>query len=171
MRNNRLLQWSLAGVLGLSLLPMAANAQIVQEVLVGQPAPTVTLPANRVDAGQHILFRVINPGAGVANFTVPELGINHPVAGASERTFFVDMSNVMDRQIAYGIQGPGGTQLASGTIINEDYLLPEATSLALARIINYSTAYSAPIDPEPLYRERPVALPQPPSRRVIRGFW
>lgn len=163
--------FALAALISLCI-PMAAQAQIVQEVMVGQTvAPTAaTVPAVKVDAGDHLFFRVLNPTGGPVAFSVPELGINHAVPGFSERTFFIDTSMLADPQIPYVVQGPGGTQLASGVIINEDALIMSQASTALATILNptYGTAYSAPIDPEPQYMERPAAAP---ARQMIRGFW
>jgi hypothetical protein len=158
---------ALAAVIALTL-PLAAQAQMVQqEIMVAQPTGNVvSIPDNRVDAGQHLLFRVVNPTSQVATFAIPELGISYGVAPNSERTFFVDMANVHDQSIAYSVTGPNGQQIAAGNIINEDYFTTGSTT-SLASIINYSTAYNAPADPEPAYyTERPVS-----TNQSIRGFW
>lgn len=165
--------WIKSGLALMSLLGLCmpmAQAQVVQEVIVGTTpsAAAVTTTGNRVDAGQDVLFRVINPTARQVNFTIPDLGISYPIPAGTERTFFLNMGNVLQRQVAYRITDPAGTQLAGGVLVNEDfYTAADATALALANIINYSSAYSAPIDPEPEYiDERPAVYQQP-----VRGYW
>lgn len=164
---------ALALTLGLAM-PMAAQAQVVtqQQMVQSTTAPVVTTTSvGRFNAGEHLYFHVVNPTAGPVHFQIREMGINYPVPAYSDRTFFVDTSNVLDREIAYAITGPDGTtQLASGVVINEDYLAPSGTAISLEHIINYSTAYSDPIDPEPDYVERPVALPRS-NGQTIRGYW
>jgi hypothetical protein len=156
----------LAVVLTALCLPLAVQAQVVMPS-ANTMTPMVT--GQRVDAGQRVLFRVVNPTGAPVNFTMADLGVNYPVPANSERTFFLDMTNVTDRpQVAYAVTGQGGTPIASGAITNDDYLMGTSSSaVALQGLMNYSTAYSAPIDPEPLYYEqRPVSRPVP-----VRGYW
>lgn len=159
-----ILSLALAGCLAMSLaLPMAAQAQGIQEIVVAAGARQV--PAQRVNAGDHVLFRVENPGNEVIYFRIPEVGINYPVAPGCKKTFFLDMQTVDAQRLVYGLTTQSGQQIAGGVLLNEDAMLSDATTVALSNIINYSTAYSAPIQPEPQYRERPVARP------VWRGYW
>ncbi len=160
---------ALAALIGLCA-PLTANAQMVQEVIIGQQAPaTATTPGVKVDAGTQLFFHVVNPTNGVATFSIPDVGVSQPVPALSDRTFFLDMSNVMQPSITYSVTGPSGERLAYGTIVNEDYLTgADAQMVALGDIINYSTAYSAPIMPEPNY-ERPASYQ--PSGAPVRGYW
>lgn len=165
MKNRKMLYGGLAltFMLGVTLFIQQSNAEVMQEIMVGETI-TSSATANPVGAGQDVLFRVINPTSNAVRFALPEVGVNYGVAPASERTFFLDMSNVKDHRIAYGIQGADGAKLASGTLINKDYWVPQVSPTALASIINYSTAYSAPIEREPQYQERPTGF-------NVRGYW
>lgn len=128
-------------------------------------APAVYTSQN--DSGSRTVFRVVNPSASPTRFQVASVGINEVVPAASERTFYLDMSGVQACNVAYSLQCSNGTVVASGNIPNALFTERNAClAVDLSHIINYSTAYSYPIEPEPQYRERPVSYKKP-----VRGYW
>ncbi len=184
MTKRKLLQsgLALAMVVGLCA-PLAASAQqTTEQIMVGENAATTSIiptATQEVGPGQQVLFRVVNPTTQATTFSIPDVGVSYDVPPLCERTFYVGMDKVQQKQLAYYVTDASGTQLASGAVENEFYT-GGVSEVALNNIINYSTAYSAPIKPEPQYYQRPVTYRKRAVKqhkrvvkhhRRIRGYW
>ncbi len=171
MNVKSLLQASLAvAVVAAMSLPLAAQAQGYQtiDVIGGHQAGSTI----NVSSDQDLLFNVRNTSNGPVTFSIPSLALTYTVPAGQDRTVFVDMQNVTTRDLVYTVTDASGNQVATGTIINNDFV-GGTTASSLSSIINYSTEYTAVTEPEPTY-EQPVAMPTQTEVReqpMIRGYW
>ncbi len=154
--------------------PGSATCTQVLETTVAQPTTTVTtsspsIPVQRYIQGPYILFHIVNPSGGPVTFNIPDYGVSHVVPGYSERTFYMDRDSVMSETVAYNVNDANGSVVASGTLHEPGVTNIASTSQQLNSIVNYSTAYTTPVDPEPVYNDSPAQQERPTG--YTRGYW
>lgn len=133
-----------------------AQADVLHEIDLGQPAHVLTLPP-----GHQVLIDLNNTTTTSQSFHAPYHQL-HTVVPAGETRFLAVNPDIISRRLEYKI----GDCVNVAASANTASRMEAINAIDLTSILNPNTAYSAQNDPEPSYYTHTTS-----KREMVRGYW